>query len=118
MAGKLRHRITIQTPTTVTDGYGGSYETWLPIIDPTDSSYDANAFDAATVWASVGPVRGREFWDVKKSNSEVEGKIVMRPRTITPEQRIYFKGRYLKILAILNPAERNEYLEVYYKEWQ
>ena len=104
IAGKLRHRITFQSPTTTDGDHGGTYETWG---------------DAFTVWASVGPIRGREYWELKKSNSEIEGKIVMRYREdITPEKRVMFKGRPLKILSVLNPAERREYLEVYYKEWQ
>ena len=105
--GKLRHRVTIQTFTTVEDSLGGTYQTWLPLTDN------------ATVWGSVGPIRGREFWDAKQSNSEVEGKAVIRYRDdVTPNNRLWFKGRPLKILSVLNPAERKEYLEVYYKEWQ
>lgn len=118
-AGKLRHRITIQEATTVEGDHGGTYETWLPIVDSEDENYSQTDYDADTVWASVGPVRGREYWDVKKSNSEVEGKVIMRYRDdVTPDKRLWFKGRPLKILSVLNPAERKEYLEIYYKEWQ
>ena len=104
ITGKLRHRVTIQTPTTVPGTHGGSYESWT---------------DVATVWASVGPIRGNEWWDVQKSNSEITGRVTVRYRDgITASNRLLFKGRPLKILHILHPAERKEYLEIFYKEWQ
>jgi len=117
--GKLRHRVTIQTFTTVEDSFGGTYQTWLPLTDSDHEDFSQSDYDNATVWGSVGPIRGREFWDAKQSNSEVEGKAVIRYRDdVTPNNRLWFKGRPLKILSVLNPAERKEYLEVYYKEWQ
>jgi len=171
ISGKLRHRVTIQSPVTVSGEYGGTYETWFPysgqeaseweegtnsedaveyevgdiVYDPADNdkyyictkdheaydgekplaenSYwkeiDKDDFNKAFAWASVDPVRGREYWDARQAQSEVEGKIIMRYRNnVTPDKRILFQGRPLEILAILNPQERKEQLEILYKEWQ
>ena len=104
IAGKLRHRVQIQEPTTIDDPTsGGSYETWATV---------------ATVWAQVTPARGREFWDIRKSNSEVEGRVTMRHRELDPTKRLLHKGRPLEILFITNREERGEMLEVFYKEAQ
>ena len=104
IAGKLRHRITIQEPTTTDGTAGGTYKTWSNV---------------ATVWAQVTPARGREFWDIRKSNSEIEGRVVMRYQgDIEPTMRLLFKERPFEILYIANRNEKNELLEVYYKEAQ
>lgn len=117
VVGKLRHRIVIQEYMELKDDWGGSYKKWLPTPDPADTDYDANALAAATVWARVSPARGREFWDIRKSNSEVEGMVVVRYRPgIDHKNRLLFGDRILEILYIRNPEEKNEILEIYYKE--
>lgn len=104
ISGKLRHRVTIQQPTTVDGSAGGSYETWSNV---------------ATVWAQVTPSSGREFWEIRKSNSEIDGEVRMRYRgNINPTMRLLFKNRPLEIQHIINRDEKNELLKVYYKEAQ
>ena len=104
ISGKLRHRVTIQEPTTVDGTSGGNYETWSNV---------------ATVWAQVTPSSGREFWEIRKSNSEIDGEVRMRYRgNINPTMRLLFKNRPLEIQYIINRDEKNELLKVYYKEAQ
>jgi SPP1 family predicted phage head-tail adaptor len=105
ISGKLRHRVTIQQASTVEDTTsGGTYEQWT---------------NEVTVWGQVTPASGREFWDIRKSNSEVDGKVTIRYRPgLDPTRRLLHKGRVLEILYIINRDERNEMLEIYYREAQ
>lgn len=93
-AGLLRHRITLQNRTTTPDGYGGQTVTWT---------------DLATVWASVMPLRSREYWQAQQIKSTTTHEIEIRnPHvTIGPEDRILFGTRNFTIDGIRNAEERN-----------
>lgn len=98
-AGKLRHRITIQYKSSESpDSAGNPQPVWA---------------DEATVWGSVEPLSGREFFAAQQVNSEVTHRITMRYRSgMDPEKRIKFGTRYFGILAVLNREERNISLEL------
>jgi SPP1 family predicted phage head-tail adaptor len=83
--GKLRHRITIQQESETSDSMGGNTIMWN---------------DVATVWASINPLSGKEYYDAEQVQSEVSHKIRIRYRSgITSDMRIDFKGRIFKIVS-------------------
>jgi len=102
-AGIIRHKVVIQQNVpTEKDSYGAEVEDWT---------------EYATVWAAIEPVRGREFWDSQQVNAEVTGKITMRYLSgVTPKMRVKHGDRYFEILAVINPEEKNEELQLMVKE--
>ncbi|KLU64021.1 phage head-tail joining protein [Desulfosporosinus acididurans] len=66
-----------------------------------------------TVWASVSPVRGRDYMEAKKYQAELTYKITIRYLAgVTPDMQIQFKDRTFLIQDIINPFEHNELLEI------
>ena len=73
--------------------------------------------DWATVWGSIEPNSGKNYFEALQSNSEVQGKIVIRYRTgVTPTMRVKYGNRYFKIISIVHPQERKKELDIMYKE--
>ena len=98
MIGKLRHRVTLQRPVITKDNIGQEIEEWQ---------------DVATVWASVEPLSGKEYFSAKQVNSEVSAKITLRfLQGITPEVRVILDKHTYNILAVINFGERNVYLQL------
>jgi SPP1 family predicted phage head-tail adaptor len=101
--GELRHRITLQKLENVQDSFGQPVEQWN---------------DVATIWASVKPLVGREFFAAETVNSEVTHKVRIRFRAgITPDMRIKFGTRIFQITAVINYQERNVELQLMCKEF-
>ena len=101
-AGTLRHKVVIQKNTPTRDSYGAEVEAWA---------------DYATVWASIEPARGREFWESQQVNAEVTGKIRIRYlEGITPKMRVKHGSRIFEIISVINPEERNRELQLMVKE--
>lgn len=101
-AGWLRHRITLQTKSTTQDTYGAEQDVWT---------------DEATVWASVEPLRGQEYFSSKQMQAEETTRIRIRYRSgITPAWRVIFGDRIFNIKSIINPQERNIFLELMCEE--
>lgn len=91
--GKLRHRITLQEYIATRDSFGAEVEAWV---------------DIGTVWASIEPLSGREFFAAQQVNAEVSTKITLRYRTgIKPEMRVLFAGRVFEIVSVINLEEKN-----------
>jgi len=94
--GALRKRITIQEIASTKDGLSGVVEAWA---------------DWQTVWASIDPLRGDEYFAAKQFNVELTHKITIRYRSgLTPTMRVLYGARVFSISAILNPDERNREL--------
>ena len=92
-AGRLRHRVTIQQPSSSTNSRGGKIKSWS---------------DLATVWASIEPLSGREIEQDFQLEPETTTRIVMRYKSgLTSNMRIKYGSRYYKILGITNTNERN-----------
>lgn len=90
-AGQLRHRVTIQEPVEARNGYNEAITTWAPV---------------ATVWASVEPLSGREFFAAEHVQSEITHRVRLRWRPgIAPTMRVLFGGRHLMIEAVINYRE-------------
>ena len=92
-SGNLRNSVIIQTPTESFDSNGELISTWATF---------------STVWASIEPLTGREFWAARTVNAEMIGKIRLRYiNGITPKMRVLFGIRYFNINTIINTDEKN-----------
>lgn len=91
-AGRLRHRVTIQTVGSTYDDYGDLSDSWSTL---------------ASVWASISPFASKEQ-DIAAELSGVATHIVkIRYRSgINPKNRVLFGSRILQILGI---KDWNEY---------
>ncbi len=97
-AGKLRHKINIQTFTTAKDSYGEDIKTWVTFHK---------------TFASVTPLRGKEYFDTQQIVPEVDNKITIRYKSgIAPTMRVVWGSRTYDIRAVINPDERNIMLEL------
>lgn len=102
MAGTLRHRVIIEQLTTGQDAAGGVTESWTTF---------------KTVWADISPLNNREFWEAQKINPEITGRVRVRYQDgFKSNMRIKYGTRYFYIVTPINPKEKNEILELYYKE--
>jgi SPP1 family predicted phage head-tail adaptor len=101
--GELRHKITIQKLVNIQDTFGQPVEQWPDVV---------------TVWASVNPIIGREFFAAQQVNSEVTHKIKMRYRSdITSDMRIKLGNRIFDIISPpINPGEKKIELQIMCKE--
>jgi len=96
--GRLRHQVTIIQAVPAPDGAGGLTKTWTAL---------------ATVWAAVDPLRGREYFAAQQVTAEITHKVTLRYLTgVRPEMRVQFGDREFDIMAVINPQERNIYLEL------
>ena len=91
-AGRLRHRVVIQSLAETQDGATGAItESWSTL---------------ATVWAAIEPLSGREFIAAAESGSEVVARIVMRHRSdVTAKMRIVDGSMTYNIQAVLPDLE-------------
>lgn len=98
-AGKLRKRVVIQTSAVTADSFGEPTATWT---------------SAATVWASVEPLNGRELLRAQEVNAEVTVRVTMRYNTYASQTARLLVGgsRLLDINSLINHEERNEELEL------
>ena len=100
-AGEMRERITIQTPSTTRSATGSPRLGWV---------------NAATVWAKVSSLSGREVLQAMQSNVIVTHRIYMRFRDdVNPETRIVWRGDVLEVVVALPKNKRSE-LEVLCRE--
>ncbi len=69
--------------------------------------------EVKTVWASVEPMRGREYQEAQRIRPELTYKVTTRyHKGITSDLFIRFGERYFNIISIINVRERNEMLEM------
>jgi len=101
--GDMRHRITFQEPVKTPDGYKGHTVQWQDVV---------------TVWASVEPLSGREYFYSHQIKAEVTHRVRIRYRTdITIKMRAKLsEDRALEIESILDLKERRETLEILCRE--
>jgi SPP1 family predicted phage head-tail adaptor len=98
----LDKRITLQYQTRVPDGGGGFTTTWV---------------DAATIWAAIWPVSANDVTQANATVMVVSHRIRIRYRSVLKTSfRIKFGTRFFSIVSIINPNERNEYLDLLCKE--
>lgn len=100
--GDLRHRITIQQPVESSNTFGEVEKTWQ---------------DVATVWASIEPLRGREYFDSQQINAEVTTRIRIRYRPgIKPKMRVVYGERIFDIQSVIDVEERHKEIHLMCKE--
>jgi len=96
--GRMRHRITIQQTARTQNGFGEPIDSW--------STFE-------TVWASVEPLRGREFWAQQQVNSEVSIRVRMRYLSgVTSAMRILFGSRILPIESVIDQEEKHKEMQL------
>ena len=96
--GKFAHRITFQR-------YDGTVDEYGDVRKDADENWD----DFKTVWASVEPLSGKEFYAAEQSRSEVSHKLRCRyfPGLKT-EMRIACGSRKFKIISAIDWREAHE----------
>lgn len=101
-AGKLRHRVTIQSKAATRDTYGEEVIIWTTV---------------ATVWAAVEPLQGREYLEARQVTAEVSTRIIIRRRSgILPEMRAVYGSRIYDILAVIEVDEARREMELMCQE--
>lgn len=100
-AGKLRHRVDIQTEVLTPDGLGGFSSAWSSVSG------------MGSVPAHIMPLSSKEQLDAMKLESVITNKIRIRYRAgITSKHRIVFGSRIFNIKgAPINYDERNKTLD-------
>lgn len=98
-AGRLKQRVRIQEFVEVVDEYG----------TPIGSDWE----DVAIVWASVEPLRGREYIQLQNTQAELTTRIRIRYQPgITPAMRVLYDDRKFNIQSVIDPEERHRELEL------
>ena len=101
-AGKLRHRIEVQTSVETQDAYNQPTSVWTT---------------AVTLWGSIEPLSGRELLRADAVMGEVTTRVRMRyDSNITPAARLKHGTRYFDIAAVMNREDRDAEVEVLCKE--
>ena len=97
-AGKLRNRVTIQKKSVVRDSYGAETITWVTHCQ---------------AWASIEPLRGREFMEARQAQAELTTRIRVRYQSgIEPEMRVLFGTRTFDIQDVIHVLERRREIQL------
>jgi SPP1 family predicted phage head-tail adaptor len=106
-AGKLKKRLTIQSLPDVPERNS----------DGSEKVDDSQWQDLATVWASVEPISGKEFFAAQEIVAEITHRIRLRYYAgLTPKMRLKLNDRIFDMQRILNVEERNRELEILARE--
>ena len=97
-AGRLRHRVTLQSKSESLDGFGEPARTWS---------------NDATVYAAIEPLSGRERLTADQVRADVSHRILIRHRdNVSPANRITHSSRTFEIISVSNFDERDIRLEL------
>jgi len=95
-AGRLRHRLILQSKAETRDSYGATLITWDTV---------------ATVWGAIEPLSGKEYFAQQEVQSESKVRIVIRYYSgVLPSWRVSHGGLYYDIEDVLNHDTRNRQL--------
>jgi SPP1 family predicted phage head-tail adaptor len=97
MLTRLRHRVEIQTLTTVSAGGGCFTETWTT---------------TATRWANVQVQRASEEFSFNKDQQANTYRIIMREENFTNKNRLVFNGLTLTIESVSDPTQAGRMMTV------
>ena len=101
-SGDLNRRVEIQAQTKVSDGMGSFTTTWTTLD---------------TVWAAIWDATSNERNQASATTLIISHRIRIRYRSIFKSAwRLKFNNRYFTIVSVVNPGEKNEYLDLYCKE--
>lgn len=88
------HYVTIERRGTSQDAAGQVQETWTT---------------TTSVWASINPVIGKEYFNASGERSEVTHKISFYyGPTVAPRDRIVYGSRTFDIKSVINVGEKNK----------
>jgi SPP1 family predicted phage head-tail adaptor len=103
-ASDLRGKITIQRKTATADGMGGVTDAWA---------------DEASPWAMWKVLSGSELWAAQRISPMVKVKAVIRFKGnasrapyYTIADRVTYKGREYSIVAVVDPDDGEQWLEL------
>lgn len=66
-----------------------------------------------TVWGSVEPLRGKEFFEAQKESAAVTHRVKVRHGTaFTAKDQVRLGSRKFEIKAVINPLERDRELHL------
>ena len=98
VAASLKKRLTIQNVARTPDGQGGFTETWA---------------DAATVYASLEPVKSYERYQAMQLAAPVSHTVVMRyTPAVTARSRLAYGDRVFNVKEVINQMEENRFLTI------
>ena len=101
-AGWLKHRITIQSQTETRSASGQVNIDWA---------------DYLSAWASIEPLRGREYLEGRQAEASVDHRIRMRYRGgITPDMQVVYGSRTFQIVSVINVIEGSRELNLMCRE--
>lgn len=94
----MRHRVTIQSVSRVSDGQGGFTESWT---------------DGATVWAAVEQKKAWEKFQAMQEQTPVVWAVTMRYRDdVTTASRLKYGTRVLWVKEVINVNEDDAFLDI------
>jgi SPP1 family predicted phage head-tail adaptor len=94
----LNKHVTIQRRGTGQDSVGQAEEAWG---------------DVTTVWASIQPISGRNYFNASGERAEVTHQIMTRyGPDIAVRDRVVIDKRIFEIRAVLNMEDRDRYLQL------
>ncbi len=95
-AGRLKHKITVQTTTESQSGSGAVTDSWSTYAQP---------------WAEIEPKGGREYFAAQMTNAKIDVVFLIRYQSgITAKMRISWNSRVFNILSVLNKYETGKEL--------
>jgi SPP1 family predicted phage head-tail adaptor len=101
-SGKLRHQIAIMQAVETRSATGQPVVTWATF---------------ATVFASVEPLRGREFFASKQIQAQVDVRIRIRYlEGVVPKMRVIFGTKTYLIDSVIDPEERHIEMQIMAQE--
>jgi len=90
-AGRLRHRLVLQSKSEARDSYGGTTITWST---------------EATVWGGIEPLTGKELFAQQQIQSESSVRIVLRSYSgLVEAWRVVNGGEVYAIDSVINDDE-------------
>ena len=99
-AGQLRHKLRLERH---------QYPQNLASGEP----QAAGPYTVEVVLGSVEPLSGRELWVARQSQPDVSHRVRIRyRRDLAPGDVLEHDGRKLRVLSVLDPAERHRMLEL------
>lgn len=102
-AGKMRERVTFQSPSQQRSPSGETRLTWS---------------DIATVWASVDGLRTADLMQAQQADVLATHKVIIRYRSdVDHTSRMIYRGRTMELSSVIDRNNR-EYLEILAREVQ
>ena len=101
-AGKLRHRVQLQSKTETQSTTGEVTLVWAT---------------SSTRWASIEPLQGQELFAAQQVSASVTHRITMRyVANVKPQHRILYGARVFDIQSVLDIQERHKELRLMARE--